>query len=154
MISIQIKGLDKLRKKILSTPEKYIANTDLALRRIMTKIQGDAIQNAPKGRSKDLAKGIKTEFSLLTGKVKAEAPYSNVVDKGRRPGKYAPVDKLQEWVKWKFGISNPKQLKQATFLINRKIKEKGIDGTKFFSNAVDKNRTFIESEIKKILKGL
>lgn len=51
--------------------------------------------------------------------------YIEVLDKGRGPGKYAPVNNIRDWVSSKLGIKENKELKQVAFLVNRKIKNEG-----------------------------
>lgn len=74
--------------------------------------------------------------------------YGVVVDKGRKPGKGAPPDKILEWVlkkpirvrdsKGKFVNATMRQKEALAFAINRKIKEEGIKPTNFFSGQFDK----------------
>jgi len=51
--------------------------------------------------------------------------YIEILDRGRGPGKFAPVDSIQEWVKTKLGITENKELKQVAFLVNRKLAREG-----------------------------
>lgn len=44
---------------------------------------------------------------------------------GRRPGKQPPSTALEKWVQLKLGISDPRQLKQVSFLVARKIGKEG-----------------------------
>lgn len=72
--------------------------------------------------------------------------YGKYVDEGRKPGKGMPIDDLKKWIVDK-GIKFNEQTKskQTTeqkinslaFLINRKIKNKGIKATDFLTNALD-----------------
>jgi hypothetical protein len=45
---------------------------------------------------------------------------------GRGAGKFPPIAPLERWVKFKFG-GNPTQVKQATYLVRRKISRFGTD---------------------------
>jgi hypothetical protein len=51
--------------------------------------------------------------------------YFTVLETGRKPGKFAPPQAIQDYVKAKFKISNEKEVRSIAFLINRKLKENG-----------------------------
>lgn len=57
--------------------------------------------------------------------------YVEFLDRGRRPGSFAPVANIQDWVKSKLGITDEIQMKQIAFLVNRKIAK---EGTAIFKN--------------------
>ena len=70
--------------------------------------------------------------------------YGVYVDEGRRPGKWAPPEVIREWVRTKpirvrnvgtgsFAKPTEQARNSLAFLINRKIKEKGIKPTRFFT---------------------
>jgi len=80
--------------------------------------------------------------------------YGVNVDRGRKPGKGIPVDVLKEWIRQKpirlrdlkTGEFKPKTKSsedQLSFLINRKIREKGIEATNFMTEP-------FEAEFKKL----
>lgn len=83
----------------------------------------------------------KTVFEVIdTGSMISligKAPeYYYFVDKGRRKGKFPPINKIQQWIKQKGLTLKGVTLKQAAFLISRKIAEKGIKGTDIYTNAI------------------
>ena len=53
--------------------------------------------------------------------------YIYFLDKGRRPGKFPPVNVMRDYVRSKLGISEEKQVNSIAFLIGRKIKEQGTN---------------------------
>lgn len=59
--------------------------------------------------------------------------YAEYVDLGRRPGKGIPVDVLKKWLQLK------KLDTSISFVINRKIREKGIAPSYFYTNALNDN---------------
>lgn len=71
------------------------------------------------------------------------ASYGQYVDQGRRPGKFAPVVAIKEWCKIK-GIHT-----NFAYVINKKIKEKGIRPTFFFTKAYEDNI----DDLDKVLDG-
>ena len=75
---------------------------------------------------------------------------------GRKPGKFAPVKKIQDWVRTKLGISDLKEIKSIGFLVNRKIAKKG---TTIFNNRakgieLDKREEFGTKLIQKSVTNL
>lgn len=83
----------------------------------------------------------------VLGIVSTAIPYAEVVEKGRRPDKkFPPKKELSRWIEVKLGVTDPKELKAATFLIGRKIAKKGFDGLHMFENALREN----EGKINKI----
>jgi hypothetical protein len=52
--------------------------------------------------------------------------YITYVDKGRKPGKYAPTSALKEWVKRKGIATDAAKVSSIAFAINNKIKRQGI----------------------------
>jgi len=80
--------------------------------------------------------------------------YAGNVDRGRKAGKGIPVNVLDKWIKTKpvrlrdletgkFLKQTPSRMKSLSYLINRKIKNKGIEPTHFFSEP-------FEEEFKKL----
>ena len=57
--------------------------------------------------------------------------YIEILDQGRSPGKFAPVDSIQEWVKTKLGITDSREIRSIAYLVNRKI---AIEGTTIYRN--------------------
>lgn len=44
---------------------------------------------------------------------------------GRKPGKYAPVDNIKDWVRSKLGITEESEINSVAYLVNRKLYNKG-----------------------------
>lgn len=95
--------------------------------------------------------------------------YGKWVDEGRKPGKGIPPQKIEQWVKQKpirprldgqFVKVTDAKVKSLAFLINRKIKEEGIEPTRFFTEPFEKEfksfgDDFIESfalDVEEFLK--
>jgi len=83
------------------------------------------------------------EFNIVT------EDYGVYVDKGRKAGKGIPQRELLKWIKSKpirvrdlktksFVKQTESNIKSLAFLINRKIKEKGIAATNFLSDPFEK----------------
>ena len=67
--------------------------------------------------------------------------YARYVDRGRLPGKYAPVDAIKKWCKVK-GIKQ-----SLAYVINRKIYLEGIKASNFFTDAYDKNMANLDDQL-------
>jgi hypothetical protein len=52
--------------------------------------------------------------------------YITYVDKGRKPGRYAPTSALKEWIKQKGIATDAAKVTAIAFAINNKIKRQGI----------------------------
>lgn len=99
----------------------------------------------------ELKKSLSFEVMEVQGNyllVFKAAEYWYYVNFGRKPGKYAPVGVIDEWIRKKpirlqkgggkgFAKQTPEAMKSLGFLINRKIKTFGIEGTRFFTKTFD-----------------
>lgn len=73
--------------------------------------------------------------------------YGEWVDKGRKPGKGIPVNVLQKWIKSRNLVlqdtsgkdlpMTPSRLDSLSYVINKKIREKGIEPTFFLTEPLD-----------------
>ena len=52
--------------------------------------------------------------------------YITNIEEGRKPGKYAPISPLKEWIKAKGIATDDKKVTSIAFAINNKIKKEGI----------------------------
>jgi hypothetical protein len=97
---------------------------------------------------KPTSKGIDLNITMLD--------YWEFVDKGRKPGKPAPVNKIMEWLtypnvrdKMRFGQSDAafteSEQKSLAYLISRKIGREGTKGNDFASNVF--NSKLIQTEL-------
>jgi len=69
------------------------------------------------------------------------ADYWQVVDEGRRPGTYAPVNILKQWISSKTNLPE-----EASFGINRNIFKFGIVPNGFYGRATDRIADKIEKD--------
>ena len=82
---------------------------------------------------------------MVRGEVVTGSPYGEVVERGRRPGKWPPPGgALREWVALKFGVSG-RDLDRAEFLVRRKIARQGTPGHAMFSRGLMENLTRLQS---------
>ncbi|KKL13387.1 hypothetical protein LCGC14_2526250, partial [marine sediment metagenome] len=105
-------------------------------------------------------------LSPFEGRVGEQGPatrYIDVIEKGRRPGKFPPPDAIELWLrrtsKGKAFVSSVKStyniksqasaLRQATFLKSRGIAQKGIRAVKMFEKTERSERRRIERFFRK-----
>ena len=76
--------------------------------------------------------------------------YWKYVEEGRVPGKFPPLDKIEEWIRIKPVAPYPDAQgrvpsnQQLAFLIGRKIAEEGTEGRHLLQNAVDSTQDWME----------
>tara|TARA_R100001510_G_C7471616_1_gene87630 strand:+ start:41 stop:502 length:462 start_codon:yes stop_codon:yes gene_type:complete len=124
------------------------------------------------------AKGKRATGKLISG-LKAQAlgneliiksigaeKYQSIVDLGRKPGKGVPPKNLLEWIKIKNirpnKARNVKTERDLLFVINRKIKNQGIQGIEYTRAALNKFGPIIgdsiglkyQEELDRIIKEL
>lgn len=83
--------------------------------------------------------------------------YWKYVNDGRKPGKYAPLDSIKDWIKEK-GLKG-RNKKTGRFItnesfawgINTNIKKFGIAPTYFYDRAVENFEKYFEDEVVKAL---
>lgn len=123
-------------------------------------VETKVAEKTPVGIAGTLRTGITGIVIRGRGIVKpssATAAYADIVERGRRPGTFPPVDAITLWVKRV--IAPPaKKLKSISFLVGRKIKKFGFDGAAmFFTTENDPSvrfrvTRFIEEAKRKIEK--
>lgn len=93
-----------------------------------------SLNESIKGKIKQKGKWIEISINLNE--------YWKYVEKGRKPGKFPPVDAIKEWIKIKPVLPRPYNGKlpttdQLAYLIGRKIATKGIKPRPILQNTID-----------------
>lgn len=76
--------------------------------------------------------------------------YWKWVEEGRGPGKFPPLDKIEEWIRIKPVAPYPDSRgkvpsnKQLAFLIGRKIAQEGTEGKHLLDNAIESTQDWME----------
>lgn len=123
-----------------------------------------AVKKGLRGVTGHLIGGIRgkviTNYKGSVGVEGAASKYSDVMEKGRKPGKappFKPINVIAIWVKRKLGVEL-ENIASVAFLISRKIKAKGIKGRHFFKAAekivtpkIDKYYKYTRTKIEKRL---
>jgi len=80
-----------------------------------------------------------------------DSEYIFNVDEGRKPGKYAPIKELEDWVKRKGLATEKKKVTAIAFAINNKIKREGIRPKRIISTTVDQTLPLFNKIADKII---
>ena len=118
------------------------------LRKFNNSIRGDLSKkdiNDTKQASRSLVEKKKSDKLYVSIGV----DYLEILNRGRRPGKYVPHDVLEAWVERKLGITDEDERKSATFAINQKIKKEGTNIHQDRSKGVQ-----VEKKIKVLRRDL
>lgn len=105
--------------------KSYVAELGDQLRKLDKKASGDLLKSLD-SRVIQTAMGTIYTIQLLA------EDYLKYVDKGRRAGKYPPLNAITKWVRLK-GIPD-----SAVFPIMKKIRDKGIKPTNVISKTLQK----------------
>lgn len=79
--------------------------------------------------------------------------YIVYVDKGRKPGKYAPTKALEAWVKQKGIATDRKKVTAIAFAINNKIKKEGIKPRPILERAYTNGLPMYDKIIDEVLQN-
>lgn len=99
--------------------------------------------NASKKLSDTLKSKVVVGQSVISVELRLQ-DYWYYVERGRKAGKFPPIDKLMEWIKVKPIIAQPMKNgkvpkpKQLAYLIGRKIARKGTKGTQALERASER----------------
>ena len=124
-------------------------------RRSNGKIYYKRIDNTGKLR-KSLKGNVNTSANSFSADIMMEE-YGEWVDKGREKGKGAPPSAIRKWIKQKplrvrdaqgqFIKATESKINSLAYLINRKIKRKGIEATNFLTDPFERKFKNLPQEI-------
>lgn len=79
--------------------------------------------------------------------------YIYFIDKGRRPGRFPPVNIIRDWVRSKLGISEERENNSVAFLVGRKIANEGTNIYQNQSRGIELDR-LVEETLNELQKEL
>lgn len=105
--------------------------------------------------SGDLNNSFSADVSENSLGIRSSVEYASNVDLGRRPGKFPNINKLQNWIKIKFGDEpypnrsggRPLRIKDLTYIIGRKIQNEGYVGINYSAKALLNAEKIITQEL-------
>lgn len=141
--------LDDIERVAKRYPDIIRQETLSVLDDITAMLESDVVVRTPAGVGgaaglRGSIEGTVTEMrGVATGIVGTAIPYGEVIEYGRKPGKFPPTGPLELWVRRKLGVNGDKAPGVA-FLVARKIAKKGFKGAHMFSEAweADKAQVF------------
>lgn len=77
--------------------------------------------------------------------------YITYIDEGRKPGKYAKISPLKQWVKAKGIATDDAKVTAIAFAINNKIKREGIKARPILEKTFDQNLPLYDKIIDEVL---
>lgn len=117
-----------LRKNTKAALSRYKTILESALKRQLNKPDSDLSKSI---RAKRFSNAKVDRLNIFMNE------YGLNVNYGRRPGRFPPPQKIRDWAKKYLGLQDAK-LKRATYLISKKIAERGIEPTRFIDIVIDK----------------
>jgi len=151
--SIKVDGLDSLKKEMRKIDSKTRAIVLREVTKAATGLHADIKSDAPVGATAGLKQTIQWNVTDTSADVWASKKYAPDVEKGQKPGRWPNMEDLQLWVKKKLGVSK-KRLRSVTFLVARKIHDKGTEAQPFFEPNVRRWEKRFYNNLMKAIKRL
>jgi len=134
---------------------KRVQGTLNKLSRQLIDSMVNEIVSKDKVASGSLRDSFKPEIDENFLGIRSSVEYASNVDLGRRPGKFPNINKLQNWIRIRFGDGpypnrsggRPLRLKDLTYLIGRKIQNQGYVGINYTAKALLNAEKIITQEL-------
>lgn len=137
-LSISLGGLQSFARGLREAPDY----TDQVLRETMTEatllVQREWRENTPRASgltAGSIASDVASLPAGVLGVVSSSQPSALFLELGTRPH-MPPVEAIEPWVREVLGVSDPKDVKRAAFLVARKIARKGTPAQHPMARAV------------------
>lgn len=124
-------------EKFIISPELYKALGEELKKNLVQELRRNKVI-----ASGDLLKSIQFEVKQTPNGAVVSLDgneYITYVDKGRKPGKYAPISALKQWIKAKGIAVDEAKVSSLAFAINNKIKRQGIKARPVLERAFNQN---------------
>ena len=143
-LTLEIKGLDKLKEHFTKSPQIVIQEINPAVQKSILILLAYARKNAPVDLGMLRGSAMETNFGILKGTLKNTSPYAAAVHGGTRPH-WVPIDAITPWAN-RHGI--------PPFLVARSIARKGTKARPFFTESIQDGQSEIDSLFKKALDNI
>lgn len=124
----------------MTTEEQLLDEIDKMMDRAVDRIFELSQQNLIDDGRVDTGTMLKTanvNRLRLDKEIVYPAEYSDIIEFGRHPGTYPPIDPLIRWVRRKLEVKDDKAARRIAFAIANSIKKRGIEGTNFMQRAIN-----------------
>lgn len=155
--SIELEGLDQLRKGFAKAEKAVVEATMTGLTATGMEIIADAKQNLRENGSvvtgllraagRVIRKGLELTIGFFDT-TNRNSGYALYVEYGRRAGKMPPPDELAAWAYKKHHLKDWKVANALGWAIAKRIAKEGTQPHPFFNPAVKKHQSRIEKYVK------
>ena len=153
-IQLKIRGVKEWREKLKTIPKRTAKEIAVALEVSGRRIKRAAQEFAPVGATSELRDTIALDLRPLEASIFSPQHYAPAVEFGLRAGEQFPTfderSSLRVWVRRVLGVDSA----AVTFLVARKIKERGTTAQPFLEKAVRTNQNFVEQQFGEALRRL
>lgn len=132
--------INEIRELAQKYPDAVREETESVMREITARLEAEVARRTPAGVGGaaglrgSIHGEVKSFGGSVTGVVGTPLSYGEVIEYGRRPGKFPPVAPIQLWVQRKLGLS-AKDSRSVGFIVARKIAARGFPGAHMFGEA-------------------
>jgi hypothetical protein len=157
---IEIKGLDEQIRRLNAYDEVSTRELTTAMNQSVTALESAIKPLTPVYRARlrgSIASEVKQEGpGSIVGRVgstlKGEE-YPAVMEFGRKPGKFPPIEPLMRWVHLVLGVPN-EEARGVAYVVARKIARKGIKGHFFMKKGFEASKAQIADYFVKALQRI
>jgi len=140
-VEIDARDIDALLKNFSEFKDIVFVEMVSAMHASLAIFQEQVTGRTPVGVTGNLRQSIMpvtrgTTPQNFEGELATSLIYGLPVERGRRPGKFPPVDAIELWVQRKLGVS-PDESRNVAYLIARKIAVSGTQGAFMFEKGFE-----------------
>lgn len=155
-LTVDYSDLDRMIRKYDGADVVLADELVKAMQRSVLSVEAKAKEYAPAATGtlrRSITNEVKPVTTGLQGTVGTNVPYARYVEFGRGPG-WPPVEPIVQWVRLKnryagtVDIRNDKAVRQAAFLVARKIARYGIEPRPYLNRAGDELWPKIAAEFR------
>lgn len=144
MVTVTVVGMDKVQRGLSNAPKHLADETKTTMQAALLLLEGEQKKTAPRDTGRlqgSVHHTITGRGASLTGRVGPSVRYAIYVEKGRRPGRYPPIDAVAGWAR-RHGVH--------PFLVARAIARRGVKPRPFVEPALTKHKSAIVRMFDKI----
>lgn len=129
ILDIDLSGIDETKANVVGYPAALSRELNVAMASSLSLLKQAVADRTPVDTDK-LRGGITSEtisvFPDLVGSVSSgDIPYAPVIEYGRKPGKFPPVDVIKKWVIRVLQVPD-EEVDSVAFLVGRSIAKHGF----------------------------